>query len=43
MIARVNLFNYAGVIVGSAVIGVVADAVSDLRLAFVVPGRSWCC
>ena len=34
-----NLFNYAGVIVGSAVIGVVADPamLGDLRLAFVVP------
>lgn len=40
VIARVNLFNYAGVIVGSAVIGVLADPamLGDLRLAFVVPG-----
>ena len=39
VIAKVNLFNYAGVIVGSAVIGVVADPamLGDLRLAFVVP------
>jgi predicted MFS family arabinose efflux permease len=40
VIAKVNLFNYAGVIVGSAVIGVLADPamLGDLRLAFVVPG-----
>lgn len=40
VIARVNLFNYAGVIVGSAVIGVVAGTGEDdgrLRLAFMVP------
>jgi MFS family permease len=40
VIAKVNLFNYAGVIVGSAVIGVVAGTGDDdgrLRLAFVVP------
>jgi MFS family permease len=40
VIAKVNLFNYAGVIVGSAVIGVLADPtmLGDLRLAFIVPG-----
>ena len=36
MVARVNLFNYAGVVVGAALIGVIADA-ADLRLAFGVP------
>jgi MFS family permease len=35
-IARVNLFNYAGFIVGAALIGAVAEAAS-LRLAFAVP------
>jgi MFS family permease len=39
VIARVNLFNYAGVIIGSAVIGVVAGAdYENLRIAFAVPG-----
>jgi hypothetical protein len=40
VIAKVNLFNYAGVIVGSAIIGVVAGTGEDpgrLRLAFVIP------
>jgi MFS family permease len=37
VVARVNLFNYAGVVVGAALIGVIADA-ADLRLAFAVPG-----
>jgi MFS family permease len=40
VIAKVNLFNYAGVIVGSAIIGVIAgsgDDVGRLRFAFVVP------
>jgi MFS family permease len=40
VIAKVNLFNYAGVIVGSAIIGVVAGTGDDagrLRLAFAVP------
>ena len=36
VIARVNLFNYVGVIVGTAVIGVVADS-AGLRTAFWVP------
>jgi MFS family permease len=35
-IARVNLFNYAGVVVGAVVIGVVGELV-DLRAAFAVP------
>jgi MFS family permease len=35
-IARVNLFNYAGVVVGALVIGVVGELV-DLRVAFAVP------
>jgi predicted MFS family arabinose efflux permease len=38
VIARVNLFNYAGVIVGSAVIGIVAGTdYANLRPAFAVP------
>ena len=40
VIAKVNLFNYAGVIVGSVIIGVVAGTGDDdgrLRLAFAVP------
>lgn len=38
VIAKVNLFNYAGVIVGSAIIGVIAGAeYANLRLAFAVP------
>jgi MFS family permease len=37
VIARVNLFNYAGVVVGSILIGVIVDAVS-YRVAFAVPG-----
>jgi len=36
VIARVNLFNYAGVIAGSVVIGVIYDA-GSLRLAFAAP------
>lgn len=36
-IARLNLFNYAGVIIGTVVIGVVAEGAS-LRAAFWVPG-----
>jgi MFS family permease len=36
MIARVNLFNYAGFVVGAALIGVVAETTS-LRWAFAVP------
>ena len=36
VVARVNLFNYAGVVVGAALIGVIGEA-SDLRLAFAVP------
>jgi MFS family permease len=35
-VARVNLFNYAGFVVGAGLIGVVAE-VADLRWAFVVP------
>jgi MFS family permease len=37
VIAKVNLFNYAGVVVGSVLIGVIADAV-NYRVAFAVPG-----
>jgi len=37
VIATVNLFNYAGVVVGSILIGVIVDAVS-YRVAFAVPG-----
>jgi MFS family permease len=37
VIARVNLFNYAGVVVGSILIGVIVDAV-NYRVAFAVPG-----
>ena len=37
VIAKVNLFNYAGVVVGSILIGVIIDAVS-YRVAFAVPG-----
>jgi MFS family permease len=40
VIAKVNLFNYVGVIVGSAVIGIIAGTGEDasrLRLAFAVP------
>jgi MFS family permease len=36
VIARVNLFNYAGFVVGSALIGVIGDSVG-VRLAFAVP------
>jgi MFS family permease len=36
VIARVNLFNYAGVIVGTVLIGIVGDA-AGYRVAFVVP------
>lgn len=36
VVARVNLFNYAGVVVGAVLIGVIAD-VATLRLAFAVP------
>jgi len=35
-VARVNLFNYMGFVVGAALIGVVAQS-SSLRLAFLVP------
>ena len=35
-VARVNLFNYIGFVVGAALIGVVAQG-SSLRLAFGVP------
>ncbi|MFC4008234.1 MFS transporter [Nonomuraea purpurea] len=35
-IARVNLFNYVGFIVGAALVGVIADA-ADMRMAFVAP------
>ncbi len=38
VIAKVNLFNYAGVIVGSAVIGILAgEDYANLRFAFAVP------
>ncbi|WP_072751280.1 MFS transporter [Rhodococcus maanshanensis] len=36
VIARLNLFNYAGTLVGGAIVGAVA-AVSDLRIGFVLP------
>ncbi|RVX44701.1 sugar phosphate permease [Nonomuraea polychroma] len=35
-IARVNLFNYVGFIVGAALVGGIADA-TDMRVAFVAP------
>jgi MFS family permease len=35
-IARVNLFNYAGFVIGAGLIGAIAE-LADLRLAFVVP------
>lgn len=35
-IARVNLFNYAGFVIGAGLIGAVAE-LADLRLAFAVP------
>ncbi|WP_328825371.1 MFS transporter [Tomitella gaofuii] len=36
VIARINLFNYAGTIIGGGIVGGVA-AVSNLRVAFVLP------
>ncbi|MCZ4553961.1 MFS transporter [Rhodococcus maanshanensis] len=36
VIARLNLFNYAGTLVGGAIVGAVA-AVSNLRIGFVLP------
>ncbi|MFC7450204.1 MFS transporter [Rhodococcus daqingensis] len=36
VIARLNLFNYAGTLIGGAIVGAVA-AVSDLRIGFVLP------
>ncbi|MVU77506.1 MFS transporter [Nocardia sp. ET3-3] len=36
LIARLNLFNYAGTLVGGAVVGVVADA-ANLRAGFAIP------
>ncbi|MET9486666.1 MFS transporter [Nocardia sp. NPDC006630] len=36
LIARLNLFNYGGTIVGGVVVGVIADA-SNLRAGFAVP------
>lgn len=35
-IARVNMFNYVGFIVGAALVGGIADA-TDLRIAFIAP------
>lgn len=35
-VARVNLFNYAGFVLGGAIIGPIADA-ANLRVAFAVP------
>ncbi|MEO3862773.1 MFS transporter [Acrocarpospora sp. B8E8] len=35
-IARVNMFNYVGFIVGAALVGGIADA-ADLRIAFIAP------
>mgnify|MGYP001160562080 FL=1 len=36
IVARLNLFNYAGIVVGSAATGVIADATS-MRIAILVP------
>jgi predicted MFS family arabinose efflux permease len=36
VIARVNLFNYAGVIIGTVLIGIIGDA-TNYRLAFIAP------
>ncbi|MFD6354185.1 MFS transporter [Nocardia tengchongensis] len=36
LIARLNLFNYAGTLVGGAVVGVLADAV-NMRAGFAIP------
>ncbi|MDN2501587.1 MFS transporter, partial [Nocardia nova] len=36
VIARLNLFNYAGTLIGGGVVGAVADA-SSLRAGFVIP------
>jgi MFS family permease len=36
VIARVNLFNYAGVIIGTLLIGVIGEA-SGYRVAFIAP------
>jgi predicted MFS family arabinose efflux permease len=36
VIARVNLFNYAGVVIGAALIGIIKDT-AGLRIAFAVP------
>jgi predicted MFS family arabinose efflux permease len=41
VIARVNLFNYAGFVVGAALIGVIAE-VTTLRWAFAVPAILVC-
>lgn len=36
VIARVNPFNYAGFVVGAALVGLIAEA-ADLRVAFAMP------
>jgi MFS family permease len=36
IVARLNLFNYVGVVIGSAAAGIIADA-SSMRVAIVVP------
>jgi len=36
VIARVNLFNYAGVIIGTVLIGIIGDA-TNYRFAFIAP------
>jgi MFS family permease len=36
VIAKVNLFNYAGVIIGTVLIGIIGDA-SNYRVAFIAP------
>jgi MFS family permease len=37
VIAKVNLFNYAGVVIGALLIGLVNDQ-AGLRVAFAIPG-----
>ncbi len=36
VVAKVNLFNYAGVVVGAALVGVVGTS-ANYRLAFAIP------
>jgi MFS family permease len=37
VIAKVNLFNYAGVVLGAALVGIVGTS-ANYRVAFVIPG-----